>query len=164
MDDDRSLERQRRSTPVADEQFRRAEDTGRLEEGDYAADLLDDDPVDSQARQRDAKVQRRRRRALLAIVVVAGTALVAFGNSPVRVAIAMAGMYVLFRIGLAMLGAFARPIPPPPPPGELRRVRLTYRCGSCGTELRMTLANDQVPDAPRHCADEMELTTAIEDL
>ena len=43
-------------------------------------------------------------------------------------------------------------------------MKLTYRCSSCGTELRMTLANDEVPQAPRHCADEMELTTAIEDV
>jgi hypothetical protein len=127
-------------------------------------DLLDDTPVDSDARSRDAAVQRRRRRILLLVVAGAGVALVVLGYSPIRVLIATVAMFVLFRIGLAMIGAFARPIPPPPPPGELRRVRLTYRCGSCGTELRMTLANDQVPDPPRHCADEMELTTALEDL
>lgn len=127
-------------------------------------DLLDDAPVASDAKSRDAEVQRRRRRLLVGGVVALGVMLIVVGYSPLRVAIAMAAMFVLFRIGLATLGAFARPIPPPPPPGELRRVRLTYRCGSCGTELRMTRANDQVPDPPRHCADEMELTTAVEDL
>jgi hypothetical protein len=129
------------------------------------ADLLDDAPVASDAKSRDAQVQRRRRRVLLGVVVAVGVALVVVGDhSVVRVAIAMAAMFVLFRVGLAVLGSFARPIPPPPPPGELRRVRLTYRCGSCGTELRMTRANDQVPDPPRHCADEMELTTSVDDL
>ena len=49
-------------------------------------------------------------------------------------------------------------------PGELRRVKLTYRCSTCGTELRMTLANDSLPQAPRHCSDEMDLTTPLEDL
>lgn len=127
-------------------------------------DLLDDQPVASDAKSRDAQLQRRRRRVLAVLIAVAAVVLIALGNDPVRVVIAMAAMYVLFRIGLAMVGAFARPVPEPPPPGELRRVRLTYRCGSCGTELRMTRANDQVPDPPRHCADEMELTTAVEDL
>jgi hypothetical protein len=127
-------------------------------------DLLDDQPVASSAKSRDEAVQRRRRRLLLAAVAALGVALVAVGHPPIRVAVAMAAMLVLFRIGLAALGAFARPIPPPPPPGELRRVRLTYRCGSCGTELRMTRANDEVPDPPRHCADDMELVTAAEDL
>jgi dihydroxyacetone kinase-like predicted kinase len=51
----------------------------------------------------------------------------------------------------------ATPLPPPPPPGELRKVRLTFRCSICGTEVRMTVANDEVPDPPRHCQDEMEL-------
>ena len=133
-------------------------------EGDHLDDLLDDTPVASEARSRDAGVQRRRRRLLVVAVVVLGVVLVIVGYSPVRVAIAMAAMFVLFRLGLALLGSFARPIPPPPPPGELRRVRLTYRCGSCGTELRITRANDQVPDPPRHCADEMELTTSVDDL
>jgi hypothetical protein len=128
-------------------------------------DLLDDEPVRSDAKSRDADVQRRRKRVLLGAVVLCGLGLVVVGDhSIVRVAVAMAAMFVLFRLGLAVLGAFARPIPPPPPPGELRRVRLTYRCSSCGTELRMTRANDQVPDPPRHCADEMELTTSVEDL
>ena len=68
------------------------------------------------------------------------------------------------RVGVAILGAFARPIPEAPPPGELRRVRLNYRCSICGAELRMTLANDAIPEPPRHCSDEMELVTALEDV
>ena len=96
--------------------------------------------------------------------LIAAVILIALGFGPIRVAIAVVAAYVLLRIGVAVIGAFARPVPEPPPPGELRRVKLTYRCSSCGTELRMTLANDQVPQAPRHCADEMELTTAVEDL
>lgn len=133
-------------------------------ERDHLDDLLDDTPVDSEAKSRDAAVQRRRRRLLAGAVLVLGVALVALGYPVLRVVVAMVAMFVLFRLGLAVLGSFARPIPPPPPPGELRRVRLTYRCGSCGTELRITRANDEVPDPPRHCADEMELTTSVDDL
>jgi DNA-directed RNA polymerase subunit RPC12/RpoP len=77
--------------------------------------------------------------------------------------IAVTLMYFLLRSGFAIVGAFARPVPEPPPPGELRRVKLTYRCNECGAELRMTLANDEVPNPPRHCTEEMELTATRED-
>ena len=76
----------------------------------------------------------------------------------------MVGAYLILMTGFSIVGAFARPSPEAPPAGELRRVKLTYRCPTCGTELRVTLANDQIPQAPRHCADEMELTTSIDDL
>ena len=129
-------------------------------------DRIDDDdtPVESMARLRDEAIQRRRRRLLLLGVGVLALALLALGQPLLRVAVAMALMYVILRVGFAVLGAFARPVPEPPPPGELRRVKLTYRCSTCGAELRMTLANEQLPQAPRHCADEMELTTPIDDL
>jgi hypothetical protein len=32
----------------------------------------------------------------------------------------------------------------------------------CGTEVRMTMANDEVPDPPRHCMDEMELVPSLD--
>ena len=120
--------------------------------------------IASSAKQRDERIQGRRRTALTVISILAVVGLIAAGHPWLRVLIAVAIAYVLLRIGFTILGSFARPIPAPPPPGELRRVKLTYRCSSCGTELRMTLANDEVPQAPRHCADEMELTTAIEDV
>lgn len=124
----------------------------------------DDAPVSSTAKARDDRVQRRRQRALQILIVAGSVALIAWGQTWWRVLIAAAIGYLLFRIGIAILGSFARPVPEPPPPGELRRVKLTYRCSSCGSELRVTLANDQVPAPPRHCADDMELTTAVEDL
>jgi hypothetical protein len=30
--------------------------------------------------------------------------------------------------------------------------------------VRMTVANDQMPEAPRHCMDDMELVTPVDDL
>ncbi len=60
---------------------------------------------------------------------------------------------------MAMLGGFTRPVPEPPPPGELRKVKLVYRCSLCGTEVRMTAAVDEDPEPPRHCMDEMDLMT-----
>jgi hypothetical protein len=74
-----------------------------------------------------------------------------------RLLVAFAAFWVLWKVGRAMLGGLVRPIPEPPPPGELRRVKLLYRCAVCGTEVRMTVANDETPDPPRHCMDEMEL-------
>jgi hypothetical protein len=52
-------------------------------------------------------------------------------------------------------------MPEPPPPGELRKVRITYRCSICGTEVRMTSANDEVPDPPRHCQEDMDLVAPL---
>lgn len=123
----------------------------------------DDRPVASTARLRDEAVQRRRHRLLIAGMVVAAVVLAAAGFSLWRTGVAVLVMYLLFRLGFAVVGAFARPVPEPPPAGELRRVRLSYRCNECGTELRMTLANDEVPDAPRHCSEPMELTATAED-
>lgn len=124
----------------------------------------DDRPVDSAARLRDATIQSRRKRILQVTVLAVTGLLLILGLPPLRVLVAMAIAYVILIGGMAVLGAFARPVPEPPPPGELRRVKLTYRCPTCGTQLRMTLANDRLPQAPRHCSDEMELTTAAEDL
>jgi len=119
--------------------------------------------VASTARSRDEAVQRRRHRVLVAIVVAIAVGLMLSGFTPWRVAVSALAMYLFLRVGFAILGAFARPIPEPPPPGELRRVKLKYRCNICGTELRMTLANDEVPDPPRHCTEDMELTATEDD-
>lgn len=78
--------------------------------------------------------------------------------------VAVVAAYVLLRIGMRMLGGFARPIPPPPDPGELRKVRLTYECSICATTVRMTMANDEVPDPPRHCMEDMVLVTPVDDI
>ena len=119
----------------------------------------DDSPVESDASMRDRSIRKRRMRALTLLIVVTGVGLVVAGFPVGRVLIALLLMYVLLRVGFAAIGALARPIPEPPPPGELRKVKLLYRCSSCGAEMKMTLASDQDPAPPRHCADEMELQT-----
>jgi hypothetical protein len=98
----------------------------------------------------------------LAVFVVAAWLLTR--ASLVALVIAALVVWVLFKIGFAMLGGLARPVPEPPPPGELRKVKITYRCSICGTEVRMTVANDQMPDPPRHCQEDMELVTPVDDL
>ncbi len=124
----------------------------------------DDAALVTEAGRRDAAVQQKRRTGLRVLTVLAIAALLATGYPLVRTLIAVASGYLILAIGIKVLGAFARPIPDAPPPGELRRVKLTYRCSSCGTELRLTLANDTVPTPPRHCADDMELITNLEDI
>lgn len=82
--------------------------------------------------------------------------------SVVNVVIAVAAAYAIVRTGLAGLRGLARPTPEPPPPGELRRVRIQYRCSLCGAEVRMTVAPDEDPEPPRHCSEDMDLVTPIE--
>ena len=81
----------------------------------------------------------------------------------VKLLIAVAVAWMIWRAGTKILGGLARPMPEPPPPGELRKVKLLYRCSICGTELRMTAANDQVPEPPRHCQEDMDLVANLLD-
>lgn len=81
----------------------------------------------------------------------------------VELLVAFAVFVAIWKLGRAMLGGLARPLPAPPPPGELRKVRIVFRCPVCGTEVRMTMANDEVPEPPRHCMDEMELVAPVEE-
>ena len=79
-----------------------------------------------------------------------------------NILLAIAVGYAILRVGLAMLRGLARPAPEPPPAGELRKVKITYRCSICGTEVRMTIAPDEEPVAPRHCLEEMDLVAPVE--
>ena len=79
-----------------------------------------------------------------------------------RILVAAAAIYLIFRVGLAMLKSFAQPVPEPPPAGEMRRVKLRYRCALCGMELRIDRALSEDPDPPRPCMEEMELVAAAE--
>ncbi len=85
-----------------------------------------------------------------------------FGVSIVNLIVAILAATLIIRSGLAILRGMAAPIPEPPPPGELRKVKIQFRCAVCGTEVRMTAANDQEPEAPRHCMQEMDLVAPIE--
>lgn len=80
------------------------------------------------------------------------------------IVVAVAVAFLLVRIGMRILGSFARPVPAPPDPGELRKVRLIYECSICSTTVRMTMANDEVPEPPRHCMEDMALLTSADEL
>ncbi|MCU1378863.1 MAG: hypothetical protein JWN29_1846 [Acidimicrobiales bacterium] len=81
----------------------------------------------------------------------------------VSVLVAVAAGYLIFRAGIAVLKGMVRPMPEPPPAGELRRVKLRYRCPICGLELRVTTAANEDPSPPRHCMDEMDLVASAEE-
>ena len=85
-----------------------------------------------------------------------------FGVSLTNLLIAVVVGYLIIRGGLGILRVMATPIPEPPPPGELRKVKIQYRCLVCGTEVRMTTSTDQEPESPRHCMQEMDQITPIE--
>ncbi len=92
------------------------------------------------------------------VIVLAGALTTAFKT----VAAVLAGLLILW-LGIAALRILSQPQPEPPPPGELRKVRLTYRCTLCGAEVRMTIAPAEDPEPPRHCGEEMSILAPIED-
>jgi hypothetical protein len=96
-----------------------------------------------------------------AVAVVAGL----LAGLPLwKVLVAAGAGWLIFVIGVTLLGGMARPIPEPPPAGELRKVKLTYRCSICGSEVRMTVSPTQDPEPPRHCLEDMDLVTPVDDL
>jgi hypothetical protein len=80
-----------------------------------------------------------------------------------KVALALAVGWLLWKVGTALLGSFVRPIPEPPPVGEMRRIKLRYRCSICGMELRIDRATEELPPPPRHCQDEMDLVAPVDE-
>jgi hypothetical protein len=104
----------------------------------------------------------RKHPVLLIVVILGAVVLVALGRPPFAVFVAAAFAYGIFRAGMAVLGGLARPIPEPPPAGELRKVKIAFRCSLCGTEVRMTVAPDIEPQPPRHCQEDMDLVAPVE--
>ncbi|MBK5224436.1 MAG: hypothetical protein JJE52_16495 [Acidimicrobiia bacterium] len=83
-------------------------------------------------------------------------------DNPVKVIVAIAVAYFIIKVGFAVLRGMAAPPPTPLPPGEMRKVKIMYRCEVCGTEVRITAAPDEEPPPPRHCLDDMELVAPID--
>ena len=81
-----------------------------------------------------------------------------------QVVIAAGSAWLILRAGVLMLGGLARPIPEPLPSGEMRKIKINYRCEICGAELRMTAAPDEDPEPPRHCQDEMTLMVPVDEI
>jgi hypothetical protein len=80
----------------------------------------------------------------------------------VKIGCAVVVFLIIMRVGLGVLRGLARPVPEPPPAGELRKVKIAYRCSLCGAEVRMTIAPNEDPLPPRHCMEDMDLMAPIE--
>jgi len=101
--------------------------------------------------------------ALVAVATVAVVlAVVVFDAGLGQAAVAAIAAALILRIGWAIIAGLAQPVPEPPDPGELRKVKLNYRCNICGAEVRMTVAAAEDPEPPRHCLEDMDLVTPIE--
>jgi threonine dehydrogenase-like Zn-dependent dehydrogenase len=68
----------------------------------------------------------------------------------------------VWKFGTGMIRSLGTLPPPPPPPGDLRKVAIKFRCSICGTEVKMTSANDEMPEPPRHCQEDMDLVAPVE--
>ncbi len=105
---------------------------------------------------------KRGRIAGLVAIVATILILVAASPWPVwRIALAVLIAAAVLRLGYAMISGLAQPVPEPPEEGELRKVKLTYRCSICGAEVRMTAAASEDPEPPRHCLEDMDLVAPI---
>ncbi len=94
-------------------------------------------------------------------VVVGGVLFTDLGVFPLIVAVLASAL--IFKAGFATLGGMSQLIPEPPPAGELRKVKIQFRCSICGSEARMTVANDEMPEPPRHCLEDMDLVAPTMD-
>ena len=63
----------------------------------------------------------------------------------------------LYVIGASMLRKFKVAPPAEPDPDDIKPVDLRFRCTVCGAEVTMTAAQDDEPEAPRHCREDMVL-------
>ena len=75
-----------------------------------------------------------------------------------KVAVAIAACLCIYLTGTFVVRSLSHGPPPEPEIGRLRKVNYRYRCTVCGTEVTMTAApEDEVPNAPRHCREDMNL-------
>lgn len=116
-------------------------------------------PPDTSARRR-AWLRRATTIAVIAVATLVVSGLL--GTSVLRSLVAVVAVAAILRLGYAMISGLAQPVPEPPPVGELRKVKIGYRCSVCGAEVRMTVAPDADPAPPRHCLEDMELVAPIE--
>ena len=69
---------------------------------------------------------------------------------------------IAIAIGVAIIGAtlwvvrlLLVPQPGDPDPDAVKEVAVDYRCIVCGMRLTITHAQEEDPDAPRHCREDM---------
>ena len=83
-------------------------------------------------------------------------------GTAISIIIAVGAGLLIILAGIWALRFFTQPPPAPPQVGELRKVSITFRCSSCGSEAKMTIAPTEDPEPPRHCLEEMTLVAPID--
>ena len=75
-----------------------------------------------------------------------------------KIAVAVGAAFGIYLTGTFVVRSFTHVPPAEPEIGTLRTVNYRYRCSVCGTEVTMTSApEDEIPHAPRHCREDMNL-------
>ena len=74
-----------------------------------------------------------------------------------RIVLGVAVALTIYVIGASMLRKFHVAPPEEPDPDDIKPVDLHYRCIVCGAEVTMTAAQDEDPEPPRHCREDMLL-------
>ena len=75
-----------------------------------------------------------------------------------KVAVAIVASLCIYLSATFVIRFFTHGPPAEPEIGRLRKVDYRYRCSVCGTEVTMTAApEDELPNAPRHCREDMNL-------
>jgi hypothetical protein len=74
-----------------------------------------------------------------------------------RIVLGVAVAITVYVIGASMLRKFQVAPPAEPDPADIKPVDLHFRCIVCGAEVTMTAAQDDEPDPPRHCREDMVL-------
>ena len=74
----------------------------------------------------------------------------------------MQQLLIAIAIGVAILAAtlwvvrlLLIPQPDDPDPDQIKEVAVDYRCVICGMRLTITHAQEEDPEAPRHCREDM---------
>ena len=70
---------------------------------------------------------------------------------PIAIAIGIA----IIAVTLWVVRLLLIPQPEDPDPSQVKEIAVDYRCVVCGMRLTITHAQDDHPDAPRHCREDM---------
>lgn len=72
-----------------------------------------------------------------------------------QIAIAIAIGVAIIAATLWVVKMLLIPQPEEPDPDQVKEIAVDYRCIVCGMRLTITHAQDENPDAPRHCREDM---------
>jgi len=73
----------------------------------------------------------------------------------VEIVIAIAIGVAIIAVTLWVVRLLLVPQPGDPDPDAIKEIAVDYRCIVCGMRLTITHAQDENPDAPRHCREDM---------